>query len=212
MSYTEEERKLRHAARERLRRSNLLNEHRCKGCGVTLPDGYTKRSCETCLVASREERLRVLAAGLCEKCYEPRGAEGTQVRCRACADKDKNHHTKRRKHRKAQHVCAQCSNPLTEVDGNTFCRTCLNSHYERLNTNYTSKGLCKNCGKHPIELGRTTYLCTTCADKRAQEKLAKYYQRKDAGVCTRCGKPIIDGAGLTECVNCSERPFTFKWT
>lgn len=73
--------------------------------------------------------------------------------------------------------------------------------YRRARTKvFADAGLCTVCGKHPALPGRKR--CAECAhasserNKRAYKTRAAqtkelYYQRKESGLCVRCGAPAV---------------------
>ncbi len=65
------------------------------------------------------------------------------------------------------------------------------------------KGLCRQCGKHPIDYSRSTLHCSSCLIKR--EELNKIYekQRIAKGICVQCCKNPIDYTrSMLRCSSC----------
>ena len=60
-------------------------------------------------------------------------------------------------------------------------------------------GFCIRCGKRPPVDGGTT--CRPCRDRRQAAEKQKYFERKAARCCTRCGGPAFDG--LSRCAPCN---------
>lgn len=108
--------------------------------------------------------------------------------------------------RKEQGLCKMCGEPL-DREG-TFCKKCcekINKQNRETRAFYIEIGVCPMCRKNSL-IG-TEKLCKECAAKKA-ETAAKcrdknrelynknhreyrkviYRERKDAGICVRCGK------------------------
>ena len=115
-----------------------------------------------------------------------------------------------------------CGEPL-DRDG-TFCTKCrekINERNRETRAFYIKMGVCPVCKKN--DLIGTEKLCKECAAKKAEiaakyrdknrEKCNKkhkeyikavYYKRKEAGICTRCGKRKAR-EGKTTCPICAEK-------
>lgn len=106
------------------------------------------------------------------------------------------------KKRKQSGLCPRCGNPL-DREG-YYCSECLekNRIYRRENREfYREHHLCVDCGK--VKVPESEKTCPECRAKRSKwrkplsEKIKSdfkhyqkslYYQRKEQGICTKCGK------------------------
>lgn len=94
--------------------------------------------------------------GLCKDCGNPRGKDGTSIRCRPCASNATKRATQRskrlRKERLADDLCFYCGG---KKDTNTIhCAQCRNKHntYSKnfsasRREQYEKQGVCKRCGE-----------------------------------------------------------------
>ncbi len=95
-------------------------------------------------------------AGLCKECGQPRGNDGTSIRCRPCASDAAKRATARsarvRKERLANQTCFYCGKLR---DGKTiFCATCRvkmaargRTYAEQYRRERNEQGVCRRCGK-----------------------------------------------------------------
>ena len=126
---------------------------------------------------------------------------------------------------KSAGLCVGCGKPL-DRDG-AYCTKCR----ERINTVtrerrqwYLSHKICPRCGKNDL-MGDET-ICPECRAKGTNNTLKKrnrdtynsyhsewakstYKKRKEAGVCTRCGKRKAT-EGYTTCAMCREKDNTTR--
>ena len=122
--------------------------------------------------------------------------------------------------RKASGLCVGCGQPL-DRDGSycTKCRGIINKTTRERRQWYLSHKICPRCGKNDL-MGDET-ICPECRAKGTNNTLKKrnrdtynsyhnewakstYKKRKEAGVCTRCGKRKAT-EGYTTCAMCREK-------
>lgn len=81
------------------------------------------------------------------------------------------------------------------------------SEYQRTYYRHKAAGLCAHCGKSPPWRGTT--LCGPCwrkhresetrhADRRREQRRARWAYRRENGLCVDCGKPAIEGQARCE--------------
>lgn len=126
------------------------------------------------------------------------------------------------KNRKENGLCPRCGNPL-DRDG-YYCKNCLEKVREYRRGNrifYINNHICTECGK--VKVFGTDRICPECRVKRDKyrknmideqkarykENLKKqqkslYQQRKEQGICTRCGKRKVE-KGKAKCRICLEK-------
>lgn len=122
--------------------------------------------------------------------------------------------------RKSNGLCIDCGNPL-DREG-LRCKKCCEkrSKWEREHRQwYLSHKICPRCGKNDL-MGDET-ICPECRAKSVNNSLknrekdeynvyqrnwskSTYQKRKEAGICTRCGKRKAT-QGLTTCAMCRAR-------
>ena len=97
-----------------------------------------------------------IVAGLCKDCGNPRGADGTTIRCRECATKIAKRASARKERLRQEWEATQlCYNCGAMRDNETVlctpCREKKNKHgreyAEIRRVKHTSSGMCKKCGK-----------------------------------------------------------------
>ncbi len=122
--------------------------------------------------------------------------------------------------RKAEHKCVQCGKALPEDYEHPRCPECMEK--KRVYDREVKKGLralkiCPTCGKN--KLYGDEKICLECRDKSARyaaeqkpEKDAinnyhrsRYQILKNAGRCTRCGKPTTNGVRCKQCAELQNR-------
>lgn len=122
--------------------------------------------------------------------------------------------------RKAACLCVGCGQPL-DRDGSycTKCREKINKTTRERRQWYLSHKICPRCGNNDL-MGDET-VCPECRAKGTNNTLKKrnrdtynsyhnewakstYKKRKEAGVCTRCGKRKAT-EGYTTCAMCREK-------
>lgn len=112
--------------------------------------GYSKRRC------------LLLVAGFCLKCGEERGASGTQLHCRRCANRIAARRRKRTAGLQRDGLCATCTR-LRGADGTKwFCRRCanqLNAATGAIQQARLATGRCRACDA-PRRANRTR--CDDC--------------------------------------------------
>ena len=92
--------------------------------------------------------------------------------CKGCR---REYHRDWRKKRLKAGLCYDCGK--TRLEGYIrFCPDCLKER-ERLNVIYEqqrkTKGICRQCGKKPIDYSRSRLHCSSCLDLRNYNKLLK---------------------------------------
>lgn len=125
-----------------------------------------------------------------------------------------------KENRKSNGLCVGCGKP---IDRNgvycTKCREKINKTIRERRQWYLSHKICPRCGKNDL-MGNETR-CLECRAKEVNNALknrnkstynsyhnewakSTYQKRKEAGVCTRCGKRKAT-EGYTTCAMCRER-------
>lgn len=122
--------------------------------------------------------------------------------------------------RKSNGLCINCGSPLDRAG--MRCKKCCEkrSKWEREHRQwYLSHKICPRCGKNDL-MGNET-ICPECRAKEVNNTLknrktdeynvyqrnwskSTYQKRKEAGICTRCGKRKAT-QGLTTCAMCRAR-------
>jgi hypothetical protein len=73
---------------------------------------------------------------------------------------------------------------------------------------YVRNGRCPKCGgANPVMPGK--HVCLECAMKESESRRNRRAWRRENGLCTRCGKPLQDGATFKQCDDC--RKYTHKY-
>lgn len=105
-------------------------------------------------------------------------------------------------------LCVICEKPA-EV-GIIKCIPCHEKHLmgiRKFKEKNKAAGRCV-CGKERVG-GFIT--CATCRETHRIHSQELRVRRGEAGKCTRCGKPLLERAEVTKCVNCMEGVFKFNW-
>ena len=124
---------------------------------------------------------------------------------------------KRKEKRKSEGLCVGCGEPI-DRDGIycTKCREKINKYKREHRQWYLSHKICPRCGKNDL-MGDET-ICPECRANNtnnllsnrvrinyneSHKKWAKdtYWKRKEAGICTRCGKRMAT-TGMATCGIC----------
>ena len=105
-----------------------------------------------------------------------------------------------------QVICSKCRKRPVRP-GKKTCEDCAAKERTRkkaLYDNAKANGLCVRCYREPALPGQN--YCAGCAEKAqqswAEKNRRKYRQRKQAGLCTRCGAPAK--AGQSRCPICAK--------
>lgn len=193
------------------------NERKSKGlcplCCEPSNDGHV--TCETCRKIRRTKANNRRMLCLCVECGAP--TNGDKNLCVKCGSRQAEAKRKQRELRKEQGLCSRCGKPVTK---GTICDECKEYHREVRNT-FAKYGLCTRCGKNPIFGDERT--CPECRADRSvinakyralhreeinsrERELNKirYKERKEQGICTRCGKNKASNGKFT-CIPCREK-------
>ena len=102
--------------------------------------------------------------------------DGLRSLCRGCQSK---HHREWRKRRLKAGLCYDCGKPRPP-GWKCYCPDCLKER-ERLNVIYEQqrkeRGICRQCGKHPIDYTRSMLHCSSCLDLRNYNKTQRLNER-----------------------------------
>ena len=199
----------------------------CLKCGKCPPaDGRTV--CEPCAAkkrpADRERFHRRTAAriaqGLCPKCGK-QPPEAGLIHCAPCTEK------RNRASRARDARLRAAGKPRRDIDK---ARAYKKAHSRLTDAERRAQGLCPKCGKAPPEPGRS--ICAPCAEKHRANARARYaeakaagklyggrdpesrrklarekslkrtHARREAGLCTHCGRrpPLEGGATCEPCL------------
>jgi hypothetical protein len=165
----------------------------CTECSKR-PAEAGKTRCRTCAQKRAEARRRVVEAGRCTWCHEPRGEDGTQDRCRDCADKMNATHHETYQRRYAAGLCVHCSEPRGEGSSLTQCARCArkaNQQEREARRRRFERGLCRQ-HKAPTLMLR---LCPACRYEQPDGQLRDLTL---AGLLP----PPASGDELESCVGC----------
>lgn len=122
----------------------------------------------------RKAYLERKEEGLCPRCGRKKRKSEKFIYCDACREYHRNAHQKvasrqnkkkrtEYEERKNNRQCPRCGKILGKKYKNTTCRECLDKQYDYCNPNIK---------------------------KVYKKKKIQYYQRKENGQCTRCGKVL----------------------
>ena len=222
-----EARRARDLARFHRRTAERRARGLCLKCGKCPPaDGRTV--CEPCAAkkrpADRDRYHRRAAAriaqGLCPKCGK-QPPEAGLIHCAPCTEK------RNRASRARDARLRAAGQPRRDIDK---ARAYNKAHSRLTDAERRAQGLCPKCGKGPPEPGRS--ICAPCAEthranararyadakaagklyggrdpegrrKLAREKSRRRHDaRRDAGLCTHCGRrpPVEGGATCEPCL------------
>lgn len=123
-----------------------------------------------------------------------------------------------RQYRRENNLCTECGKPLDGAPGR-MCDDCRNKRNERQRSNYKfyqSIGICPICRKNALHGSEKR--CPECRAKNAESSSRRkrdssrkngyarttYYRRKEAGICTDCGKRKAK-EGHTTCEVCTQK-------
>lgn len=150
---------------------------------------------------ARVERRR--AAGRCPRCGGQRHPQDSHVLCGLCRYQERC-----RAHRKDGgdvRVCRRCRQAPALPD-RAQCQRCAERDQDRTAWR-RAEGRCVACGAPSVIDPRTQRLrwhCPACAADRRQRARARTAQRRDQGVCRRCGQRPPT-AGFVTCDPCRAR-------
>lgn len=106
-----------------------------------------------------------------------------------------------KRRRNERGLCSACNNPI--VPGRTLCQAHIDKmaiRNKERKDRLKAAGLCCSCGKHPSK--GTSVLCAECIARRtapeikarARKQKQQYAQmKKQAGICTKCSRPVVPG-------------------
>lgn len=118
------------------KRERLKVERRCTNCGKPLPDGYSKRTCEACLITHEERRKRRAAKRKedrrCTKCgvQDEYTLQGRSL-CMECAAKGANASAIKYQKRINNHRCGRCGAELPQGYYYILCEKCKEKDNEK---------------------------------------------------------------------------------
>lgn len=163
-----------------------------------------------------------IANNICPRCNGVNDSD--RVYCKACRDKD----AKERKiviaMREAMGVCTKCGKNDAD-DGSKLCKECrtkIKAESVELREWRKEKNLCPRCGKNALVGNEKT--CIECRaynasrwrewmaknpqkgnkEKNREFKRIEYKARKDAGLCTKCKRPMGKDTHAM-CARCREK-------
>ncbi len=103
-------------------------------------------------------------------------------------------HNKRR--RDANLAAGLCPCGKVLVVGKRTCQRCIDRRAKRITERRVilkATGICRDCKKEPVRSQSSPY-CQKCHDLQIAYQLKMADKRRDAGVCTACGKlPVAEG-------------------
>ena len=123
----------------------------------------------------------------------------------------------RYQNRVSERVCVWCRKPIEEDNKGVLCRDCAEKNRNRSKANrdwLLQHGICPICRKNPIYPPEKS--CLNCKEKsnnsksdetrakRRDQYARKIQRRRDAGLCTGCGKRIPEGK-YKRCAECRRR-------
>ena len=170
-----------------------------------------------------------LSRGLCPHCGGKNKVEPGSNRCRECAIKNSESKRRTKERRIAEGRCTRCGEKLADNRFKTCekCRAYIRQfkypikrewNKDRYDA-YREKGICASCGRMWVEPGHA--YCEACRKKNraaksdydpdGEKKRAFREERRRAGLCIDCGRPVKDGA--SRCKRCAEgrRDSSRKW-
>jgi hypothetical protein len=126
----------------------------------------------------RKDYLRCKFKGLCSDCGRP--VRNNKSRCSDCLHKINQRY-------RVQRISRRCSCGNPTVRGLHKCPECkvkIRERYFKKIEDRANKGLCRDCGKNPICVGRSKNRCVSCLDyeqaRKVKDKaLIKFRNKKD---------------------------------
>lgn len=158
-----------------------------RGSGICLtcckrPATNGTAKCDYCRDSQRNSRIKREAwreaNGRCIRCGRVLEGERTK-RCVACLHAMDEMRHRREARRRAAQSCVRCDAP--RLDGEHYCAKHLAKRLERL----PKPGMCSRCYTMPVVQGRR--MCEHCYESTASSAANLYRERRDAGLCVRCG-------------------------
>jgi len=147
----------------------------------------------------RAEQEKRKSMGLCIRCSEPRGNDGSRTFCRPCADK---HNAACGK--KPLHLCFDCRVPLEQHHGRrcTSCADKSNQNMKQRVIRYKEESRCVMCGSgEPVTTGKHLR-CKTCYFRQTAkqnlgsasrwQELENLWDRQQ-GICPYTGRQLQIG-------------------
>lgn len=186
----------------------------CPACGQPANDGYV--TCKSCRNARQKKKEAKKLLGLCVDCNAPT-KKGTNL-CEKCSKKACEIKRKQREERKSQGLCTRCGEKA--VPGFTNCESCK-AYSKELREMYIRSNICSYCHKEPV-YGEDK-VCSECKlklrktnanyrkshrqelrEKENARQKREYAERKEKGICIRCGKNKASDGRFT-CLTCREK-------
>lgn len=225
------EKKLKKKLNDKLRRELQIAKGLCVRCGAVRGECGTSISCRSCAdkanvfnkhkvltegikinLKKRQTYARNKLRGICTKCGNNKGDNGTLTMCRSCADSHEKSCSKYSKTLASNGFCVRCGAPKGADSTQFSCRTCQDKHNTQSKNRVEQRileGKCVDCGSPDLVTSRNCERCrliTLASDKKQYDKAIA------EGKCVSCGKPLLDGSGRVKCVNCSEKgDLNFVW-
>ena len=179
---------------------------KCTDCGKTTGG---KSRCEHCHQKHKERLLKRKTQGICLGCGNLVIAGHNY--CANCLEKMRQRRAVIVQRMNTEGICQACGSKPVHIkqDGKQarFCEACLTKRRAKDSERW-QKGCCVNCGE-PAYIKPDGKLARRCEKHyRHYQELCRrqYYERKAAGLCTKCGQPAAhDGERLLsmcgECLN-----------
>lgn len=198
----------------------------CVGCGGRPPRAGCVR-CDPCLEAQRLSVRRNPArqATTDKRRYDERKAKGLcticgsrpprpgYFMCGLCTERKQLREENWRAARREKGLCLTCAAPAEK----SFCDPCADRHRSwkaKMRERWRTKNICVTCGQNPVSGDRV--VCDDCnacnvawraekmrdpqfVERQREARRRRYRERREAGLCVRCGRPSGDSCMCEPC-------------
>ena len=151
----------------------------CTKCGKN-DSRQNRKTCQDCADyealcrnkdkdASRKQKVAIFRKknGICTTCGTNKKKKSSNL-CESCSKKASQSNRRLRESRKSDKICIRCGGRPTYARYK-ICQECRKKEAKTKRQKYIDKGLCKNCGAHPIR-SETTTTCQKCFDRAKANK------------------------------------------